>query len=127
LELNHHLGVSKWVDFVHCIARCSASFSVKIIRLYKDGVITSTVNPNITLPSQVQLDALSYVKPRLLTGIRPMHITQRPQAETVATTWVNVAINHCVVPGGRNFENLTHLRVKFKVAYATPKFRHKEV
>ena len=69
----------------------------------------------------------------------PMHITQRPQAESVATTerlyhvkiiftihcvkhffhfhlrqsgvpWVNVAINHCVVPGGRNFENLTNLK-----------------
>jgi len=24
--------------------------------------------------------------------------------------WVNVAINHCVVPGGRNFKNLTHLK-----------------
>ena len=39
----------------------------------------------------------------------PMHITQRPKAESVATTWVNIAINHCVVPGGRNFENLTNL------------------
>ena len=38
-----------------------------------------------------------------------MHITQRPKAESVATTWVNIAINHCVVPGGRNFENLTNL------------------
>ena len=28
-----HLGVGKWVDFVDCITRCSASFSVKVIRL----------------------------------------------------------------------------------------------
>ena len=71
--------------------------------LDKDGVVTSTVNPNITLqrteikyrnttafplkctlmylqgkikmmgylPPQVQLDAFSYVKPRLFTRIRP--------------------------------------------------------
>ena len=42
-----------------------------------------------------------------------MNITQRPSAESVAPTWVNVAINHCVVPRGRNFENLTNLKMAF--------------
>ena len=70
--------------------------------LHKDGVVTSTVNPNITLqgikcwstnikvniqlsfslmmgylPSQVQLDALSYMKPRFFTGIRPFEDRMR--------------------------------------------------
>ena len=80
-----------------------------------------------------------------------MHITQRSQAESVATTerlqhvkiiitinciqhllvlfgfhlrqsvvpWVNVAINHCVVPGGRNFENLPNLMTYLKVTLYT--------
>ena len=66
---------------------------LKVAYLHKDGVVTSTVNPNITLqkklihliktydwfyvqylPSQVQLDAFPNVKPSFFTRIRPFFL-----------------------------------------------------
>ncbi len=44
------------------VARLSAGLAVEIVALYKDTVVTQTLDPDVTFPLQHQLDTAAYVQ-----------------------------------------------------------------
>jgi hypothetical protein len=64
LHINTDLYIRAWVDLMNSVARCSASFSVQVVTLYKDRVVTKAPDPNVTFTFTFQLHSFAYVQPQ---------------------------------------------------------------
>lgn len=55
------LYICTWVDLMNSVARCSSSFSVQVVTLHKDCMVTKAPDPNITFTFTFQLHTFAYV------------------------------------------------------------------
>jgi hypothetical protein len=88
-----YLGVSKRVNLVNCISWSPSGFAVKIVALDEDRVIGQTSNPNITFSNQIKLDAFTNMESSPFTSLCAVNVAQGPEAKSVATRGVHVAID----------------------------------
>lgn len=49
---------------MNSVTRCSASFSVQVVTLYEDRVVTKAPDPDVTFTFTFQLHSFAYVQPK---------------------------------------------------------------
>lgn len=52
------------VDLVDGVTRCSASFTVQVVTLHEDGVVTEAPDPHVPFTFTLQLHSFAYVQPQ---------------------------------------------------------------
>ncbi len=101
--------MSKWVDFVHRVARRPPRLPVQVVALDEDGVVRVAADPDVALADEVQLDALADVQARALARLGAVHVAERAQAEAVSAGRVHVAVDRHGPPAAGHLERLAHL------------------
>jgi hypothetical protein len=53
---------SRWINLVHGIAGCSASFAIQVVALNEHRVITEASQPDIAFSTEIELNAFAYMQ-----------------------------------------------------------------
>lgn len=81
------------VDLVDGVTRCSASFTVQVVTLHEDGVVTEAPDPHVPFTFTLQLHSFAYVQPCSLNSFCPVDIGELTQAKAISSRRIHVSIH----------------------------------
>ena len=116
--------MSTWMNFVHSVERFPPTLTIQVVALKENGVVAETPDIDTAVSHGLELDALAYVRSRLLRGRVALHVGQGANAEAVLARRVEEAIDDNGWVCGADFENVADLEVRFEVVNRTPVVGH---